>query len=161
MLKHVIFILGRYPDAEDIVQETFIKLYDVYPQVSFVRTWLIKVSTRLAYNYLRNKKIEKSKYEDMVESKSSNMISIEDAAVINTEMRMIRKILDGMKPRDRICLLLKYSGYTYNEIADMLEIKRTSISQILSRAQKKFMKKYNKEVQNNEMPVRKYTDRIY
>ncbi len=97
----------------------------------------------------------------MVESKSSNMISIEDAAVINTEMRMIRKILDGMKPRDRICLLLKYSGYTYNEIADMLEIKRTSISQILSRAQKKFMKKYNKEVQNNEMPVRKYTDRIY
>jgi len=97
----------------------------------------------------------------MVESKSSNMISIEDAAVINTEMRVIRKILDGMKPRDRICLLLKYSGYTYNEIADMLEIKRTSISQILSRAQKKFMKKYNKEVQNNEMPVRKYTDRIY
>lgn len=77
----------------------------------------------------------------MVESKSSNMISIEDAAVINTEMRMIRKILDGMKPRDRICLLLKYSGYTYNEIADMLEIKRTSISQILSRAQKKIHEK--------------------
>ncbi|NMB95300.1 MAG: sigma-70 family RNA polymerase sigma factor [Clostridiaceae bacterium] len=147
ILRHVTFILGRYSDAEDIVQETFVKLYNVYPQISFVRTWLIKVSTRLAYNYLRNKKIEKNKYENMVESESSNIVLIEDMAIMNIEVKMIRKILDSMNARDRVCLLLKYSGYKYNEIADILEIKKTSISQILSRAQEKFIKKYKKEVQ--------------
>jgi len=144
ILRHVTFILGRCSDAEDIVQETFVKLYNAYHQVSFVRPWFIKVSTRLAYNYLRNKKIEKSKYEDMAEFESANIVLIEDMVIMNTEVKMIRKILDSMNARDRVCLLLKYSGYKYNEIAEMLEIKKTSISQILSRAQEKFIKKYKK-----------------
>ena len=71
------------------------KLYNVYPQISFVRTWLIKVSTHMAYNYLRNKKIEKNKYENMVESESSNIVLIEDMAIMNIEVKMIRKILDS------------------------------------------------------------------
>ena len=64
-----------------------------------------------------------------------------------------------MNARDRVCLLLKYSGWQYNEIADILEIKKTSISQILS-CSGKFIKKYKGGATIVKCPA-KYTDRIY
>jgi DNA-directed RNA polymerase specialized sigma24 family protein len=45
-----------------------------------------------------------------------------------------------------MCLLLKFSGYKYNEIAEVIGVESSSVGTILARAQAKFKEKYQKEV---------------
>jgi DNA-directed RNA polymerase specialized sigma24 family protein len=42
-----------------------------------------------------------------------------------------------MSKRDMMCLILKHSGYSYEEIAISLGIKKTSVGTTIARAQKK------------------------
>ncbi|MDP4093786.1 MAG: sigma-70 family RNA polymerase sigma factor [Bacillota bacterium] len=146
VFKHVAYITGNIQAAEDITQETFIKLYDIPPSHSNVAAWLIKVSTNLSYNFIRGDKIRKEKDPAVAENEATNVISIEDAAIRNMEIRSIKKVLDSLNPRDRLCILLKFSGYKYDEIAEIAGIEKASVGKTLARAQAKFKDKYVTEV---------------
>ncbi len=141
------YLTGNAQAAEDITQETFIKLYNIPPSHTNIVAWLTKVSTNLTYNYLRSLKTRQSKEPAAEEIEASNVISIEDAAIKNLEIRSIKKVLDSMDPRDRLCILLKSSGYKYDEIAEMTGIEKNSVGKTLTRAQAKFKEKYSKEVE--------------
>lgn len=103
------------------------------------------MATNLAYNYIRDQKTRRSKEPVLEESAPSNVISIEDIAIKDSEVRLTRKLLNSLNHRDRICLLLKFSGYKYNEIAEIAGIEKASVGKILSRAQEKFKELYLKE----------------
>lgn len=47
-----------------------------------------------------------------------------------------------MNERDRTILLMKFSGFQYKEIADVLHIDISSIGTLLVRAKQKFRKMY-------------------
>jgi len=103
------------------------------------------VATNLAYNYIRDQKTRRSK-EPVIEGHMvSNVISIEEIAIKNSEVRLVRKLLNNLNHRDRLCLLLKFSGYKYNEIAEIAKIEKASVGKILARAQEKFKELYLKE----------------
>ena len=61
----------------------------------------------------------------------------------------------------RFCLLLKYSGYKYNEIADILEIKKTSIKPDAFSCSGKIHRNIKGGATIVKCPAKKYTDRIY
>jgi RNA polymerase sigma factor (sigma-70 family) len=147
IFKHTAYITGSLQVAEDITQETFIKLYNSPPSHTNVIAWLTKVSSNLSYNHLRSEKIRQNKEPEIVEDGLGNVISIEDAAIRNYEIRLTKKILNSLPPRDRICLLLKFSGYKYNEIAEVIGLDFASIGTTLARAQAKFRERYLKEVE--------------
>lgn len=136
VLKHVMLLTGSRQVSEDIVQETFVKLYQKPPSHSNVGGWLMKVSTNLAYNHIRREK--KIKSAANVQMGPDNVVSIEDAAIRNTEVRQVRSILDKLGPRDRMCLILKFSGYKYGEIAEITGIRLTTVGKVISRAVAKF-----------------------
>lgn len=103
------------------------------------------MATNLAYNYIRDQKTRRSKEPVFDEHAESNVISIEDMVIKDSEVRLTRKILNNLNHRDRLCLLLKFSGYKYNEIAEIAGIEKASVGKILSRAQEKFKELYLKE----------------
>ncbi|MGE5328503.1 MAG: sigma-70 family RNA polymerase sigma factor [Deltaproteobacteria bacterium] len=148
VFKHTAFLTGNIQAAEDITQETFIKLYNSPPSHSNTIAWLTTVATNLVYNYLRNEKVKKNKEPSVYENDANKVISIEDTAIRNHEIRLIRKVLSSMEPRDRLCLLLKFSGYKYSEIAEIIEVEASSVGTIISRSQSKFKQKFSKEVQD-------------
>jgi DNA-directed RNA polymerase specialized sigma24 family protein len=43
-----------------------------------------------------------------------------------------------LSERDKLLILLKYTGYTYSEIAQTLEIEENSVGTLLARAKKRF-----------------------
>lgn len=100
----------------------------------------------MAYNYLRREKTRRSKEPATAEREVEKVISIEDAAIRNNEIRKIGKVLNLMPERDRMCLLLKFSGYKYSEIAEIIGVAKTSVGTILARCQAKFVERYMKEV---------------
>lgn len=148
IFKHAAYLTGSTQTAEDITQEAFIRLYNSPPQHDNTGAWLSRVATNLAYNYIRDEKSRRNKEPVMEEWEPSKVISIEEAAIKDTEIRLTRKILNKMKPRDRLCLLLKFSGYKYHEISDILSLEKSSVGKILARAQEKFKEMYLKEVRD-------------
>lgn len=146
ILKHSAYITGSLQAGEDIAQDTFAKLHTVKPDNSNVRAWLFKVSTNLSYNYIRSLNIRKVKEPVITEYETDKVISIEEAAIKNIEVRRTRKVLSKLPPRDRLCLMLKFSGYQYAEIAEIIDAQSTSVGKIISRAQEKFKRLYEKEV---------------
>lgn len=143
---HIAYLTGNRDAAEDLAQEAFIRLFDSPPEHGNVLPWLLRVATNLSLNHLRAESARKGRERIMLEDESDNVISIEDSVIRNQEIRQARKALDSLPERDRICLLLKFSGCRYGEIAEMTGVEKGSMGTTLARAQAKFKKKYNREV---------------
>jgi RNA polymerase sigma factor (sigma-70 family) len=145
VFRHIAYLTGNIQAAEDIAQEVFTRLYKAPPEHSNVSAWLFKVANNLAYNHLRDEKTRTVKESVISVGEEDKIISIEDKAIRNQEVRQIRKALIALPERDRMCLLLKFSGYRYHEIAEVIGVEKTSVGTILARCQAKFMEKFSKE----------------
>lgn len=144
--KHILYLVGSHQIAEDITQEAFIRLYKSPPEHENVIAWVTKVANNLAYNHIRDQKVRRNREEIIEERDNGKVISIEDAVIKNSEIRLVRKILNSLEPRDKMCLMLKFSGYKYDEIAEVIGVDKSSVGTILARCQTKFKERYLKEV---------------
>lgn len=141
--RQLYYLVGNQSLAEDLAQETFLKLYQLPPaDFSNIGGWLAKVATNLAYNHLRSEKSRQKREDHCEMERMAKMISFEEVVVRNQEVREVRSILKQLSARDRTCLLLKFSGYKYQEIATVAGMNVNSVGTILARAQDKFKKIY-------------------
>lgn len=156
IFRRISYLTGDVHVAEDLTQEVFMKLYNSPPDHGNVAAWLNKVSTNISYNYMRDRKIHEGKNEVIYEKEMDNVVSIEEVVINNCEVDLTRKVLNMLLPRDRMCLLLKFSGYKYSEIAEVIGVDQNSVGTIISRAQAKFKKNYLKsEERRNKSEVSK------
>lgn len=100
------------------------------------RAWLYKVATNTGYNYLRKQK-------NLIRQEVTGMEYVlaqrfEDPTARSLEILTVRDALENLSWRDRTCLLMKHSGYSYAEISEVLGIEKSSVGTILVRAQEKF-----------------------
>jgi len=101
-------MLKTSKEAEDIAQEVFYKLIKNPPREDNIQGWLITVAKNFAINYL----------------KSQKRISMEEKYLLcsqtpqdDTEILQVKMTLEKLPEEQRELLILKYSGYTYEEIA--------------------------------------------
>ncbi len=140
--RQLTYMLGSHAVAEEITQEAFLKLYCTPPrQYQNIGGWLSRVAINLAYNYLRSEK-SRLRREEKTEHYKLTAISSEEAALQNEETSLVRITLQSLPERDRLCLLMKHSGFSYDEIAEAIGTKKTSVGTIIARAQAKFKRVY-------------------
>lgn len=142
IFKRISYLTGDMHAAEDLTQEVFMKLYNSPPAHDNIAAWLNKVSTNTSYNYIRDKKVHEGKNEMIYKKEMDNVVSIEEVAINNCEVDLTKKVLNILSPRDRMCLLLKFSGYKYSEIAEVIGVDKNSVGTLISRAQTKFKENY-------------------
>jgi RNA polymerase sigma factor (sigma-70 family) len=141
--RQAAFILGNTQAAEDIAQEVFLKLYYSPPEeLTNVGGWLARVATNRSFNYLKSEKSRKWREEKNLLEKAGNVVSLEDLVLKNQEVIKVRDTLNKMPEKDKTALILRFSGYSYEEIADNLGVGKSSVGTILARAQEKFRKMY-------------------
>ncbi|KJS85833.1 MAG: hypothetical protein JM58_07690 [Peptococcaceae bacterium BICA1-8] len=137
LLKQITFILGDQNKAEDIVQDTLIKYYYTDKHtISHPKAWLIKVAVNSSYNYLRSEKNRKQREEKNIIFPSS--INIEEVVIKKEQGQIVKDAISLLPERDKLLILLKYTGYSYTEIAQTLDIEEASVGTMLARAKKKF-----------------------
>jgi RNA polymerase sigma factor (sigma-70 family) len=143
--RRAAYLLGNSQTAEDMTQEAFLKLYQTPPrEEGNLAGWLNSVVTNLAYNYLRGER-NRAKRECshcLREINISQQLSTEENFLQREEVCLVHDALRQLPPRERFCLLLKYSGATYSEIAAATGIKPGSIGAVLARARARFKKEY-------------------
>ena len=123
-------------DAEDIVQEAFLKLYTcniIFPAEENIKAWLIRVTINLCKDLLRVNKKRISEPIDDIPAEDSKDSELLDC---------IRKL----KPQyAAIIFLFYYEGYSVKEIAKIQGITDSAVTTRLSRARKQLKKMLTKE----------------
>lgn len=131
----VVYILAG-SDAEDIAQDAFIKLYNAPPtDMTNPGAWVTRVAVNLAKNRIRSD-AARMRREEMTLIEET--VHAEETAISDMEREEVRRALGKLDTRDRDALVLKYSGYSYEEISKVLKINKSSVGTIIARAQKKF-----------------------
>ncbi|ANE48985.1 RNA polymerase sigma24 factor [Paenibacillus swuensis] len=130
--------------AEDLAQEVFLRLYQHPPnEIDAVGAWLHRVLTRVGYDYLNRQTRERQiieKQEHVERSSEQLQQSNEDVVMSKMNQNEVQEVLDALPERDRQLLMLKYSGYSYNEIAEKLQVQKSFVGTLLQRASVKFKK---------------------
>jgi RNA polymerase sigma factor (sigma-70 family) len=136
--------LGDAHLATDIAQEAFVRLYDRGTMPDDPVAWLITVAT----NLLRDERRRTHRRIRLLERESGNVPQAAaapdpSATVDRDEVRaQVRAALNRLEFRDREALLLRHSGYSYREIALILNLAETSVGTILLRAAAQFRATY-------------------
>lgn len=125
--------------AEDIAQESMVRLFDheVTGPEAGVRAWLFKTATHLVRDRYRVGK-NRLRLLEQHPVLPSQPESPERGLERREAQARAREALDALAPRDREILLMRYSGFSYKEIAEAVEVAATSIGTLLARAEHRF-----------------------
>jgi RNA polymerase sigma-70 factor (ECF subfamily) len=142
LVRYLTRRLGDRDWAEEVAQETFVRALRQDTIVN-ERSWVFAVAHNLvrdgARRDARNRRhlelLAAESREDQVESVDLTLERAQSAA-------FARKALDGLSERDRQALLLKEEGLDYGEIAEILQIEKSSVGTTLSRARKRLAESY-------------------
>ncbi len=118
-------ILRNHQDADDVVQETFIRVYRALPGFRFessFRTWLITIATRQALNYRERVTREHDSLEGPEGTLEHPSLRIEETqmtAVLDQEARrLLSEALPKLPRRQKQALTLKLQhDWKYEQIA--------------------------------------------
>lgn len=145
-------LVGDPEEAEDLALEAFLRLYRHNQKKREVQNpggWLYRVATRLGLNSIRDWK-RREQYEltaGRYALEETARLSPADILAQKEERRQVRLVLAGMKERQSQLLILRYSGFSYKEIASALNLAPASIGPLLVRAEREFAKQYRALVQ--------------
>ena len=118
-------ILKNHQDADDVVQETFIRVFRALPGFRFessFRTWLITIATRQALNFRERVIREHESLEGPEGSLEHPALRIEEtqvAWVLDQEARrLLSQAMPKLPPRQKEALTLKLQhDWKYEQIA--------------------------------------------
>jgi RNA polymerase sigma factor (sigma-70 family) len=148
-------VLGDRMESEDTLQDAFLKLADesalqMRPDAE-VGAWLRRVAMNLAFNRLRTARRAQARLERVGQLErpqtmpdGSDPSGLSSVVVRQEERAAIRRALAEVPERQRECLLLRYSGYSYAEIAQTLGIAVGSVGVLLARGEHTFRTHYRR-----------------
>lgn len=132
-------LTGDTDQAEDTAQESFVRLFDhgVQGTPGGIRAWLFKTATHIVRDRYR---VDKNRQRLLEENpvRPSELESPERSLERTEERARARAALHALAPRDREILLMRYSGFSYKEIAEAVDVAATSVGTLLSRAERRF-----------------------
>jgi len=156
ILNFVYKLVGNRETAEEVTQETFIKVFknlDIYDPKKKFTSWLYTIARNLAKNALRDKKyfadisLEKEilkgnkalRLKDVIADVSAGPDSIAEDEELAEEAQKVLNLLP-VKYRE-VITLYSVEKLTYKEIAEILGCSVASVSIRLNKAKILFMEK--------------------
>ena len=130
--------LRNTADAEDAVQETFIKYFTKAPEFTDAdheKAWLITVATNRCRDMLRYRSRHETESEEVL---NTYAVEKSDSGILEALMELSDKY--------RIIMILFYvEQYKIDEIADITGVSVSAVKMRLSRGRKLLEEKYRKE----------------
>ncbi|PXX65579.1 RNA polymerase ECF family sigma subunit [Nocardia tenerifensis] len=134
-------LLGSAGDAEDIVQETFLRWHAA--DRSLIETpeaWLTKVLTNLCLNQLTSARMRRESYvgqwlpEPVLAG--DRMLGPADTAEQRESVSLaMLTLMERLSPNERVVYVLREAfGYAHREIADILDLTEANCQQLYRRA---------------------------
>jgi len=132
-------VVGSVSDAEDVVQEAWLRWSAIeHDDIRDVRAYLIRITTRLALNRLREQKARREQYvgpwlpEPLATDEDDPAAAAELADSVSMAMLVV---LETLSPLERATFVLReVFDLPYDEIADTLGRSEAAVRQLAHRA---------------------------
>jgi RNA polymerase sigma-70 factor (ECF subfamily) len=140
-------IITETATAEDVLQETFVKIWHSFSSYSTEKgrlfTWMVNIARNLAIDKIRSKDFKnQNKNQDL----ENNVTFIDEQrnTVYKPELLGIKELVETLKPEQKSILdLVYFKGYTHVEAADELGIPLGTIKTRLRMAILQLRKYFN------------------
>ena len=143
---HFLFrMVQNQPVAEELAQEVFLRVYrsrSTYEPTAKFTTWLFRIATHLALNWLRDGKHEK--LQESLDQETSDGASIqvpdrgrtvEQEMLYQAKLREVRQAIEALPSKQRAAVLMhKYEEMEYSQIANVLSCSESAVKSLLFRA---------------------------
>lgn len=132
--------------AEELAQEVFLRVYrsrETYEPTAKFTTWLFRIATRLALNWIRDTKGEKSQEsldEEIANGGPQRQVAdgnptVEQQMVRAARLAEVRRAIGLLPDKQRAAVLMhKYEELDYSQIALALECSESAVKSLLFRA---------------------------
>ena len=146
LVRYLTRRLGDRDWAEEVAQETFLRALR-QDRIDNERAWLFAVATNLVRDEARKDArrrrhlallAEQERAEEALEPEPSSLERAQDAAIA-------RRAVEALAERDRLALLMREEGLTYEEIAVALDLSPGSVGTTLSRARRRLVQVYEEQ----------------
>lgn len=135
-------------DARDIVQETFLKVWEkrgILKKGSSVISYIRKIAVNKCYDLLRRRKFRfaDTRIDDGFLINEINADDRADDELNNEEAASIlRSLASGLSPRQRIVFtMIELEELSHDEVAEIIGMNKSSIKSNLSHARKEMERK--------------------
>ena len=143
LLNYSLMMLGNMDDAEDVVQETFLKLWNIRGQLDLYENpkgFAMQMIKNICIDKLRSRKItvEPEDYQIGYNSQTPYFQLVDKDSI-----DLVRKIINELPElQKRIILMRDVEGYELEEIAQIVGTQTSAVTMNLSRARKKVREKF-------------------
>ena len=139
-------MVRRSEDAEDLTQETFVRMFRALSRYDPTRpfaAWLFTIASRLCIDHIRRRRVSpisltqrergtEEEYEIEVEDPG---LGPEEVAVHAEESRRAADLIDSLPPHYRIVVILRHvQDLSYEEIAEALHLPLGTVKARIHRA---------------------------
>lgn len=145
MALHTAYLItGDYSYSEDVVQDTFVKVYLHCKELkndSGFRAWMMQILVRTAYKSGKKKSRELPDEDILVKADKGQRFSSVDQVIAREEAEMIAGAVKALPIKQRtVVVLYYYQEYRVNEIAAMLGVLEGTVKSRLHTARKMLRK---------------------
>jgi RNA polymerase sigma-70 factor (ECF subfamily) len=131
--------------AEELAQEVFLRVYRsraTYEPTAKFTTWLFRIATHLALNWLRDQKPERGNAsldcelpDGGLKQLSDSRPSVEQELLSEARLDEVRRAIHSLPAKQRAAVLMhKYSEMEYSQIAGVLNCSESAVKSLLFRA---------------------------
>ncbi|WP_299672116.1 RNA polymerase sigma factor [uncultured Polaribacter sp.] len=148
LCSYTVQFTQRMPDAEDLVQSVFVKLWMKRESLT-INTSIKSYLYKAVYNAYIDKFRKNKKKEDFFENLKYEAMSFEledDENELHAKIEKLKSIVNDLPERCKeILLLSKWEGYKHREIAEQLNISLKTVEGQLRIAYIKIRKGFDKD----------------
>jgi len=151
LINFVYRFVKDFDVAEDIVQETFLRVYRKrynYKAIANFSTWIFTIAGNLAKSELRRRKrwkffsLDASSENERQFELPDNGIKPDRAASVSILDENIQNAIDGLPDKYKESLILRdIEGMSYKQIADITNVPVGTVKSRVNRSRKKLQKK--------------------
>ena len=150
VISHVYRLVRDVSVAEELAQEVFLRIYRSrdYQPTAKLRSWIFRIATNLALNWLRDHRHEAAHQRldhppaARLREPRARMLNIEEFLVKDSRLAEVRAAIAELPPNHRAAVLMhKYQELDYNEMAQALNCSIPAIKSLLFRAYENLRKR--------------------
>lgn len=135
-------------EAEDIVQETLIKVWDrreSWTSIDNIEAFCFTICRNKALDYVRSVNSRNESLDSSQNERPDTSYTPSQQTVINDQMAMVRHIVDSLPEKQKSCIQLRdFEGKAYKEIARLLDMTEEQVKINIFRGRKAIKEKFVK-----------------
>ena len=135
-------------EAEDIVQETLIKVWnrrDAWDQIDNIEAFCFTVCLNLSLDSIKRHDNQNKTLDDKESDQIDAANDPSRQTIVNDQMNLVRQIVDSLPEKQRSCIQLRdFEGKTYKDIALILGITEEQVKVNIFRGRQAIKQRFDK-----------------